>query len=1340
MIISKSNLLKFAFGIALLVMVSQLGAERGRETSSNDDLQLSAVSKQILRIRFNPQLTGISATGDTSHRMLTFGIKNASCRMFKNGYVLPVRKILINLPSNINPEVRIIRCVEKAAARDIIPAGISVTNTDSIETIIENSETIPEVTIGAGMLPAAPYKLSPPALLRNRYVCELLLYPVRIDSARNQYLLCREIEMEIRLPGANHASASVVHEPSAFGRIYSSIFINQSNDALLTRPAESGSKSVQSINENQYFRIKIGDEGVYALIAQDLRQLGIEPQSISPENLHIYYGGGRELPVDIALPVPEFKQVATLFSDQNLDGSFGDDDALIFYAQAVSGWHRGTNGWQHYINHYSVENVYWLYIAQQPRKAMPYQPNQSTIAESLTPRNISTTHIFEEQERVLPEYTGIDWMWDKFTGTRSRLYSVAIDDSITGDSVNIKLRLKGLSEAHHAIDLYFNDNHFETIDLPYTLGKIFTSKFPTEWLHRENELRIKLTGLSSTIGFDWYEMEYKHYLVARDEPLAFFSAGHTGWTKFELTNFPGKAPLIFDISDPFETRLLQIAERDSVQATVSFIDSIGSASEKRYLAIAPGKIKHIPSPEALPYYLDAHLKDPSNEADYLIVTHESLLGPALDRFIAHRSNPDFWQHQGIPNLMTVTTQEIYDQFAFGLVDPVALRNFLKYALENWQKAPEYVLFVGDATYDFKDIYGLGKILLVPSFELYNKVSDDWLVNLTRDRYPDMICGRLPVNSQEELAIVVDKIIRHEIDLPVGLWRSRLTLIADDSYQKNDYHPEDYVFIRDSEILANGGEVGDFDISKIYLSRYLWDRSFNKPRARTAFIDALNEGTLLINFLGHANWNMLTHENIFRTPYDLPFVQNQSQLPLFYAGTCEVARIDDPHITSMAEDLLLHPDGGVIACIGSARWTIHAASFNVSQAFFKMLFSDSLRSAVTIGQALLQAKMSAGFPDQTEVMFLIGDPALRLAAPSLKINLNVEPDTLSLTRRILINGCVTDGDDSTVAFDGSCGLRLYDASTIYTNPLYDYSIPGKVLLETEIPVNNGTFAASVFASADTSAGGPLGRLVAHAWQKNQETPFRAFFAAGKADSLLIQSDSLSASVSQDTLPPELLLSVAGIEIANGETGVKLTVPFQLAGDLYDTSAGFAVPVSENLGIQFAIDGQAVPDFTAAAQLQFESPENKKGTFAYRIESLSQGTHQLSLLVYDKSLNLAQWESEVVVVSNNLVIANAMNFPNPAREHTAFTFDLSQDAAIQVKIYTVSGRCIRKLKGMGALGFNIFPADGWLCTDEDGDKLSNGVYLYKIIATALKTPLINNSGQTQAEHIGKLIVIN
>ncbi|MBN1779724.1 T9SS type A sorting domain-containing protein, partial [bacterium] len=87
---------------------------------------------------------------------------------------------------------------------------------------------------------------------------------------------------------------------------------------------------------------------------------------------------------------------------------------------------------------------------------------------------------------------------------------------------------------------------------------------------------------------------------------------------------------------------------------------------------------------------------------------------------------------------------------------------------------------------------------------------------------------------------------------------------------------------------------------------------------------------------------------------------------------------------------------------------------------------------------------------------------------------------------------------------------------------------------------------------------------------------------------------------------------------------------------------------------------------------------------------------------------------VVPRGELQLREVLNYPNPFSGATHFTFQASHACRIEIRVYTVDGRMIRRITGHWAEpGFNMVAWDG---RDEVGDGLSNGVYLYRVEATA------------------------
>jgi len=105
------------------------------------------------------------------------------------------------------------------------------------------------------------------------------------------------------------------------------------------------------------------------------------------------------------------------------------------------------------------------------------------------------------------------------------------------------------------------------------------------------------------------------------------------------------------------------------------------------------------------------------------------------------------------------------------------------------------------------------------------------------------------------------------------------------------------------------------------------------------------------------------------------------------------------------------------------------------------------------------------------------------------------------------------------------------------------------------------------------------------------------------------------------------------------------------------------------------------------------------------------------------------SAVHLVSS-LTLDRVLNFPNPMRENTTFTYVLANNspAEVQIKIYTLAGRLIKAIEpAPGEPGYNQVP---WSGRDENNDAIANGVYFYKIIA---------KSGDNSAERIDKLVIM-
>jgi len=117
----------------------------------------------------------------------------------------------------------------------------------------------------------------------------------------------------------------------------------------------------------------------------------------------------------------------------------------------------------------------------------------------------------------------------------------------------------------------------------------------------------------------------------------------------------------------------------------------------------------------------------------------------------------------------------------------------------------------------------------------------------------------------------------------------------------------------------------------------------------------------------------------------------------------------------------------------------------------------------------------------------------------------------------------------------------------------------------------------------------------------------------------------------------------------------------------------------------------------------------------------GDYELTVTGKDKSGNTAgNIEYKVgFQVINKPMISNMLNYPNPFTTSTAFVFTITGSEVpqnIRIQIMTITGKIVREITkdelGPLHIGRNIteFKWDG---TDQYGQKLANGIYLYRVI---------------------------
>jgi len=688
--------------------------------------------------------------------------------------------------------------------------------------------------------------------------------------------------------------------------------------------------------------------------------------------------------------------------------------------------------------------------------------------------------------------------------------------------------------------------------------------------------------------------------------------------------------------------------------------------------------------------------------------------------------------------LVANIDDIYNEFSGGSLDPTAIRDFVKYAYENWEIKPEYLLLFGDGDYDYFDVLGKG-LNFIPTFQtmesLYEINSypfDDYYSRISgNDKLADIAIGRLSVTTLEEAETVVDKIISYETELDKGLWRNRITLLADDGLTtKGD---DGAIHTRQSENLSRDRIPDNFDLNKIYLSNY---QTINtglgrrKPDCNTSIIDAINNGTLIFNYVGHGNPDVWAHEIVFDRSISIPQLKNK-ELFFLTAATCDFGKYDDPNVQSATEEMILMKNAGMIGGVSAVRPVFSGSNDALNRDFYEYMLGekDSLGLPVPIGKAYHLLKIER-FRDNDEKFHLFADPYLRLNIPKIPVEIVSVNDVsaadtviIKALSEVTIKGKVSGANSSTIQSNGEGIITVYDSERIIRLDDINYNMTdqGGVIFRGRVSIENGEFATSFTVPKDISYENKNGKIIAYFFNDEIDgVGFTNNFIVGGTDS----------TKTNDGKGPEIEIffddESESSYLVNPNFKLKVKLSDETGLNTTGTGIGHKLEAILNDDEQNSIDltNFFVGDLNSGG---------KSGEVNYNFSALETGDYKIKINAWDVYNNFSSQEDFFTVVSdNNLVIREVYNYPNPFSSNTYFTFqhNLSDALNIKIKIYTIAGRVIKEIESFDVN--DKFVKIEWNGKDDDNNKIGNGIYLYKLIVETV-------NGEYKENLLGKLAVI-
>jgi len=1171
---------------------------------------------------------------------------------------------------------------------------------------------------------------------KSRTASTLPLTPIRDEKGAVLSTLppVKGVEMVYLGIGGDQHYADVAIEVLRWERATNVVTVNSSVNATVTyeRPFADQRKRFNKQPErlqrgerlDNVFAMRIEREGIYRITADELRARGIPTDAATARTIKIYGRGGRELSERVSDADRDTMIEQPIIMRTNADGSVRD---MLFYASGPTGWMPTSNGIRHYLHHYDRGSGYLLsYGGADGRRAVA---KQVPSGEPVSRPKRTIGRLVVEDELINPYNSGSGRRW--FGRAIEQGGSIAVTSVMPGlvreGSITYVLSAAHRSTKNGVVTIAEQGTTIAQMPLSpvadymdmyndSVVGSVPASAIAADG---RSVLRFSYssTDRSATGYMDYAEIHYPRELLAHDGEFELWpDRADTGLVEWSINGF-GQDIIAMDVTDRAAPVLLTnlsatgglVMVRDTVRSPVAAATRYFIASSFRSAAL-----------ERIPWVNLRH--EPAN-ADVIIVTHPALKASA-DAFATYRAS------QGELSTAVVTTDHIFNEFSFGIVDPTAIRNYLHHAYTTWQRTPRYVVFWGDGHFDYKNISTSAPNYVIPyeSVEpvahnngLFTRTVEDFFVRVVGDdALPEMAIGRLPVTSNDVGQRLLARIRAYEHQASTDDWRTRVTFVADDGQTTDDQSDRD-LHLGQSETLSSQYLPPTMQARKIYMVEYATEnvpRGRRKPNVTDDLLSTINtQGSLIVNWIGHGNPRVWAHEQIFVRENTIPLMTNSNKLFFVTAATCDFSRFDLPDNQSGAEELLLAENGGAIGVFSASRVVLAYANAAINQEFYRNMFSREQNGRyVTIGEAFYRTKLRMS-GDNDEKFMLLGDPTIRLLVPNERVvidSINGEPvsDTSTIELQALstvrVHGHVTsvNGTEPDPSFHGIATLSLFDSDVelaIRDQDKYQtvntFRKAGAALNRSSYRVENGRFEAEFVIPKDIAFASQRGKLYGYAIDGTNTR-----FAKGVTDRVTI--GGVSDQSYDDTDGPAINVYLDSRSFRPGEFVRRNPI---LLVDLSDATGVNTTGVGIGHTIEASIDdGAIIEDLTPSFATSLQN--SRAGTATKQLFNIAPGLHNVRVRAWDVLNNVSETVTSFRVADSQTgSFATSLEaWPNPFNDQTTIVFKHTIDRPFTVSlgIHDISGRRVfERTVDVTAMQTAEIPWDG---RDLDGAVLGSGAY--------------------------------
>ena len=1111
---------------------------------------------------------------------------------------------------------------------------------------------------------------------------------------------------------------------------------------IIIIPFSNAQNGNSVLSSGTWFKFSVDTTGVFKIDKNLLQRIGVPTNGLNPRKIHIYGNGGTLLPaLNNDFRYDDLQENA-IYIEGESDGSFDNNDFILFYAKGPHDWNvnTSTKTARHRQNIFSDKAYYFITVNNIDGKRIQTKAS-NTNASTLTITNFDDFTFLEKEELNILA-AGTQWFFnDNFNIENTQSFNIPFENALSNSPISVRTRGVSNSVSNASMQVNVNGQDIYTITYPPinpgALTKAFTSERTAVVNNSLESIKVDITfnsggDPSASAYLDFIEIIGKKQLNAKGNQFSFRSFEQfdaTGAVTFEIQNTDNIFQ-IWDVSDFISPKSII---NESTGNNFSFKDEGGALKE--YIVLNQTDFY---TPETIE---NAKVENQNLHAlqdiNYLIITNNDLTSQAQRLANYHQTNS---------NLTTkvVNLDEIYNEFSSGSKDITGIRDFIKHLYEtntSPDKKLKYICFFGDSSYDYKDrIPSNNNIVPVKlseqSFNLASSyVTDDYFVMLDDNEGTmltshtlDVASSRIPVSTITQAKEVVDKILSYYSKTSIGDWRNTITLLADDIDEPGE------------EVIQGGVEsIADeiknnkpiFNINKIYADSYVQENSSGGeryPEVKKAITNAIEKGTLIFDYFGHGGEDGFASERILEKPQIQEF-NNPNVLPLLITVTCDFSSFDNPNMITAGELTLWNKNGGAASMVTTTREVFISVGQSFNENLIRILLEFN-NEDLSISESLLKAK-NQFFNSQKFFIYSFGDPAMKLAVPEPNVRITKmngkdisQPlDTLKALSKVSFEGVVVNnsnvvlnnfnGSLSTTVFDKPIDKTTLDNDNFGINMIFDTQ--DSKLFRGKSTITNGTFSFDFIVPKDIKVAYGKGKLSFYA--ENGETDKAGF-------NFDVVVGGIDENAPEDNVGPEIQLFMNDESfIAGGNTNTSPNL-IAVLSDASGINTSITAVDHDIVGI---LDGDTSNPIILNDFYQTELNDFTKGKVNYRLRDLAVGPHTLKIKAWDTYNNSSEKTLNFVVVSDAILnLENVLNYPNPFVNYTEFWFNHNkpnESLEVQVQIFTVSGKLIKTINQNVQTAGNLSRNITWNGLDDFGNKIGKGVYIYKLKVKSTVSNLVS-----------------